>query len=125
MWGTRALLMLLAVLTALPATATQVRAFLDRDSVHLGETVTLNISVQGDATAGAPDFSVLVPDFVVGGTSRNQSIRIDNGKVSKTVLLGVVLKPRRVGRVTIPSFMVEGEKTRPLTLDVLAASAQA
>lgn len=121
----RSLLMVLALLVALPAAATDVRAFLDRDRVHLGDTVTLNISVQGAATASAPDFSVLIPDFVVSGTSRNQSIRIDNGTVTRTVLFGVVLKPRRTGTLTIPSFTVDGEHTRPLTLTVLPAGARA
>ncbi len=120
----RSMLMLLTLLTALPAAATEVRAFLDRDSVHLGDTVTLNVSVEGAASASVPDFSVLVPDFVVSGTSRNQSIRIDNGKVSKTVLFGVVLKARRVGTLSIPSFTIDGEKTQPLSLSVLPASQQ-
>lgn len=121
----RSLLMVLALLMALPAAATDVHAFLDRDSVHLGETVTLNLSVEGAASATAPDFSVLIPDFVVSGTSRNQSIRIDNGTVTRTVLFGVVLKPRRTGTLTIPSFTVDGEHTRPLTLTVLPAGARA
>ena len=49
-------------LFAPPAHAQQVRAWLDRDQISLGETATLNIEVEGTATEG-PDYSPLLGDF--------------------------------------------------------------
>src|SRR3546814_12672147 len=56
-----ALLALLPLL-APQAQAQQVRAWLDRDRIALGETATLNIEVEGTAPEG-PDYSPLLGDF--------------------------------------------------------------
>ena len=114
----------MALITAWPVAAMQVHAFLDRDTVHLGDSVTLNVSVKGAMGVSGPDFSVLTPDFVLQDTSRNQSITINNGKVDKTVLFAVALQPRRVGTLTIPSLDVDGSNTTPLSLTVLPADTQ-
>ena len=51
--------------------AQQLRAWLDRDHIALGETATLNIEVEG-ATFAEPDYSPLLNDFEVSGnTSRS------------------------------------------------------
>src|SRR5690606_20900892 len=49
----------------------QVRAWIDRDQVALGETLTLNVET-GNAGAGAPDWSPLEKDFIVSGNSRSR-----------------------------------------------------
>ncbi|MGA7298053.1 MAG: BatD family protein, partial [Rhodanobacteraceae bacterium] len=121
----RIALLVLCLAASTPALATKVRAFLDRDTVHLGDTVTLNVSATDAVAVKAPDFSVLVPDFVLHGTSRNQSIRINNGTVSKTVLFAVALDPRHTGKITIPAFSVDGQSSKPLVLNVLPADSRA
>ena len=121
----RIALLVLCLAASSPALATKVRAFLDRDTVHLGDTVTLNVSATDAVAVKEPDFSVLVPDFVLHGTSRNQSIRINNGTVSKTVLFAVALEPRHTGKITIPAFAVDGQRSEPLELNVLPADSQA
>ena len=57
-----------AALATLPARAADVRAWLDRTTMQLGETVTLNIEVSGDTRAPQPDFSALRQDFDLPGT---------------------------------------------------------
>ncbi|HET7222082.1 MAG TPA: BatD family protein [Rhodanobacteraceae bacterium] len=109
------LLVLLAPLTQ----AATMHAFLDRNHVSLGDTVTLNI--QSSGSIGAPDLSPLQKDFQVLGTSRSSSVQIVNGKATATSQLGIALKPLRAGTLTIPPFDVGGAKTRPLTLHVGAA----
>lgn len=92
-------------------------ASLDRSRVGLGETVTLNIEV-GDGNVDEPDLSALVPDFVVLGTSTNRSLSIVNGRREAHTILGIALRPRRVGHLTIPGISVGGQKTQPVVLDV-------
>lgn len=94
-------------------------AFLDRNQVSLGDTVTLNI--QSDGSIGTPDLAPLQKDFQVLGTSRSSSVQIVNGKTTGTSQLGIALKPLRAGSLTIPSLDVGGAKTQPLTLHVAAA----
>ena len=48
------------------ADAPSARAWLDRDTMHLGETVTLNVEATGDV-GGQPDFSALSQELPNGG----------------------------------------------------------
>ena len=60
------------------ADTTTARAWLDRDTMHLGETVTLNVEAQGKVD-GQPDFSALAQDFDLLGTQSSQQFSIVNG----------------------------------------------
>ena len=105
------------------AYAANVQATLDRDSVALGETVTLNLRIQGDASNVAmPDFSVLNSDFDVMGTSQNSSLSIVNGTATSELTLGVVLRPRHAGVLTIPAMDIAGSRTVRLQVNVGAAA---
>lgn len=107
------------------AQATSVRAWLDRSSMQLGETVTLNVQVSGDTRAQQPDFSALTADFDLTGTQSSTSVNIVNGQTSSTLLWAVGLSPKRAGTFTIPTLTVDGQQTQPLTLTVQAAAANA
>ncbi|HJP97251.1 MAG TPA: BatD family protein, partial [Rhodanobacteraceae bacterium] len=111
-------LLLLASLASVAQAAT-VQAFLDRNHVSLGDTVTLNI--QSTGPLGAPDLSSLQKDFDVLGTSSSRSVQIVNGRATSTEQLGIALKPRHAGTLTIPPIAVGGDETAPLTLEVGAA----
>lgn len=96
-------------------------ASLDRSKVGLGETVTLNIEI-GDETSSAPDLSPLTPDFVVLGTSTSHSLSIVNGRRESHTILGIALRPRREGHLTVPSLLIAGQSTQPLPLEVSASN---
>lgn len=91
-------------------------ASLDRTSVAAGDTVTLNVEL-GDAD-DAPDLSPLMADFVVLGTSTNRSLSIVNGRREAHNILGIALRPRREGHLTVPALAVGGQRTQPLALEV-------
>jgi hypothetical protein len=104
--------------------AADVQATLDRTSVSLGETVTLNLRIQGDASNLAmPDLGVLGSDFDMLGTSQNSSVSVVNGAATSELTLGVVLRPRHTGTLQIPSLDIAGSRTAPLQLEVTAADA--
>jgi hypothetical protein len=107
------------------AHAANVRAWLDRNQMQLGETVTLNVQVEGDARAQEPDFGALADDFGMTGTQSSTSVNIVNGKTSSSVLWAVGLSPKRAGTFTIPALSVAGQQTQPLTLVVSPPSANA
>jgi len=112
-------LLMLALVPVL-ASAAEVTATLDRDHVQLGETVTLNVRVQGDTGASAPDLRALSQDFQLLGTSQNNSLSVVNGQASSELTFGVALRPRHVGVLQIPALNVAGERTAPLQLTVTA-----
>ncbi|MGN6520531.1 MAG: BatD family protein [Dokdonella sp.] len=121
-WCTR-LVLTLIMLAAAAAWADDkpaVRAWLDRDSMHLGETVTLN--VETDAVGAAqPDFSALAKDFNVLGTQSGQQVNISNGARSAKTLWAIGLEPKHDGAITIAPLQVGGAQTAPIRLTVLPA----
>ena len=104
------------------AQAAQVRAWLDRSSMQIGETVTLNVEVSGDMRAAQPDFGALAQDFDLLGTQSSTSVNIVNGQTTSKLLWAVGLQPKHAGTLTIPGLSVAGTTTQPLTLTVQAAA---
>ncbi len=109
-----ALLCLLACMSVGMAHA-QTRAWLDRDSINQGESVTLNVETdQGQA----PDFTPLRADFALSNQSSNRQMQMRNGVVSSTALFAVALSPQRTGTLVIPALRVGNAQTAPLQLVV-------
>ncbi|WP_077485024.1 BatD family protein [Rhodanobacter sp. C06] len=112
------LILLLCLLLPVLAHAAGVQATLDRSSMQLGETVTLNLHVDGGGNVAMPDLSPLQQDFDILGRSQSSSLSIVNGKRSAELVIGVVLRPKHAGTLTIPSLTVAGAQTTPLTVEV-------
>lgn len=113
---------LLLLMAPALAQATDVQATLDRSSVQLGETVTLNLRVQNAGGGMAmPNLSALSQDFTILGTSQNSSLSVVNGSATSTLTFGVALRPRHLGTLQIPALSVGGSQTAPLQLQVTAA----
>lgn len=113
-------LLALALLPAL-ALAGDVSATLDRNDVQLGETVTLNVRVNGQGMGvAAPDVGALNRDFQILGSSQNSSYSMVNGKASAELTFGIALRPRHTGVLQIPALSVAGSQTAPLQLTVTA-----
>lgn len=100
------------------------RAWLDRERIALGETVTLNIE-SDERGAGAPDFAPLGADFDLQGSSSNTQTTIVNGRATTRTLYAVALSPKRDGVIGIPPLRVGSARTEPLSLTVLPAAANA
>ena len=106
------------------AAAAQVHASFDRDHAALGDTVTLNVKVQGATRLTPPDTNALSQDFQVLGTSRSTSISIINGRRQDSVTWSVALKPLHAGTLTVPPLQIDGQTTQALTLTVSPPSPQ-
>jgi len=125
----RRLVVLLAGFAAMwicaDAPAAEARAWLDRASMHQGETVTLNVEISGDSGASQPDFKTLQDDFDLLGTQSSSSLSIVNGASSSKLLWAVGLQTKHAGKLTIPAFSIGNAHTEALTLTVLPAAAGA
>lgn len=95
-----------------------VRAWLDRDTMQLGETVTLNVQAQ-DGSSAQPDFSALKQDFNLVGTQSSQQISIAGSVSSTKTLWAVGLEPKHAGRITIAPIALGRTSTQPIVLNVL------
>lgn len=108
------------LLLAMPGFA-QVRAWLDRDAISLGETATLNIeTTQGGSDE--PDYSPLMGDFRLSGNTSSRRVEFINGNTHARMLFAVALQPRREGVFQIPALRVGATRTPPLTLTVSSAA---
>lgn len=119
-WMRIACVLLLAALASPPVLAAGARAWLDRESMQLGETVTLNVEVEGDA-AGEPDFAPLGADFNLLGTQSSRQFSLVNGRSTSKNLWAIGLEPKRAGTFAIPAIKVGALDTQPLQLVVAAA----
>ncbi|WP_024889253.1 BatD family protein [Luteimonas huabeiensis] len=107
----------LALLWPAAGAHAQVRAWLDRDRIALGETATLNVESE-QAGAPAPDWSPLERDFRLSAHTSTRQVEIVNGRQRARTLHAVALEPRRAGELRIPALAVGSATTAPLTLSV-------
>ena len=77
------------VLLMLPMLAAQaeIRAWLDRERVSLGETATLNIETD-QAGADAPDYSALMRDFDLSGNTSSRRMPSPRRRWSRRARFG-------------------------------------
>jgi hypothetical protein len=111
-------LWLLCLLLPLSAMANGAHAVLDRNEVHLGETVTLNVRIDGTMNASTPDLGALNNDFEILGASTNSVLNVVNGQQTAQVIIGIALRPKHVGDLQIPALTIGSNQTQPLTLHV-------
>ncbi len=122
MFFSRSMFALALCFSASFAQAGEVRARLDRDTVHMGETVTLNVEAEGSG-GDTPDFSALDADFMQLGTSSSSSINMIDGRTSAKQLWAVGLQPKHEGRITIAPVALGSARSEALVLTVLPAQA--
>lgn len=118
-------MLLLAMLLPAQAgvAAATTRAWIDRDTVAVGDTVTLNIET--DQATATPEYAPLQADFALGMPSSSRQIQMTNGATRVKSLFGIALTPRRAGELTIPSLQVGAQRTAPLSLTVTPGNAAA
>lgn len=113
-WSVFLLLMMVT-----PRVWADVRASLDRTTVHAGDTVTLTLEADGQNPGVSPDLSALEKDFTILGTSTSQQVQIINGRRSDRTQWHVELDPGRTGSLEIPALRLGNETTPPLSLKVV------
>jgi len=114
-------LMAVMLLVAMPSALANVQASLDRDSVAVGDSVTLTITA--DASDAQPDLAPLRANFDVRGSSTSSQTTIINGRSQSSTQWAVELVPRNAGTIDIPALTVGRERTSPLRVSVSAQPA--
>ena len=105
------------------AQSIEVRASVDKNPVMVDESFILSVEANGEVDRGAFDPSFLMKDFVVGRTSVSSQTKMVNFNTTRSTTWSTILIPQTKGRFTIPSFNVDGGKTKPIEVLVLPASA--
>lgn len=111
----------LCLMPLMAAAAPKFAASLDRETISLGETVTLSLTFEGGSPRNQPT-APPIPDVEYGSTGSSQNIRIVNGVPQMTATYTFEIKPQKVGELTIPAIQsdIDGRPvaSQPLKLKV-------
>lgn len=99
---------------AAPAAAASVST----NKVNKDEVFQLTISVDTRAKGNEVDFSALEPDFYIGRPSFGSYQNSVNGRTSLRSEWKIALAASRLGVLTIPSFDINGAKTKAIDVQV-------
>ena len=105
--------------TVAAADITQIDAFVDKNPVIVDESFVLTVTFNDDVDQSAFQPQQLLSDFVVGRTSVSRQTSIVNGSLSKLTRFTTVLTAQQAGSYTIPAIMMDGVKSKALTIEVL------
>lgn len=119
---------LLAILLLPPSQihAATLRCTLDRNTVALGESVTLALTFEGGAPEGTPQIPAL-QNLTVAFANDGRQVSIINGQVTQSRTFTYILTPQVVGEFTIPPFqaLIDGKPvvSQPLKFTVVKPTA--
>jgi len=99
------------------ACAAQVKAVVDRQSVAFGESLTLELRVNGSPDDD-PDLAPLERQWEVVSRSQSSQIQMINGSFSRSVVYSLALMPREEGTLTIPAVCFGSDCSLPLKVHV-------
>ena len=105
------------------AWAKEVTLQLDRTEIELGDIINMKIIADFQSYTSQPDFSILNDQFDVLGTQRSNNVQIVNGKYSSTTQWLLQLTPKQAGELRIPSFEIDGARSKPQKVMVGEAKA--
>jgi len=102
---------------ATPAFAGNLTASVDRDTIGLSETLILTLRYDSQVNA-TPDYSLLQKDFEVLNTTSGRSMSIVNGHAESYTQWQISLAPRKIGKLLIPSFNINGDISDAIEINV-------
>lgn len=112
------LTLLLGAFSSFSALAANAVASVSQNSVTKDQVFLLRVATDEKVSSDALDLTALQQDFYVSTPSFGTSMRIVNGSRSVSSEWNISLAPLRLGKVQIPSFDIEGAKTKPITINV-------
>ncbi len=102
-----------------------ISASVDRNTLNFGDSLTLQVSVSGDAANIPKPALPQLDGFSVYSSGTSQNISFVNGKVSSSLVYNYILSPNKPGKFTIgPVTISSGGKTyatNPISVEVLPA----
>lgn len=116
------LLFVLWLAAASAATAADLEAVADRETISLNETLNFRLIYEGSQSNKDPDFSALRQQFDILSNQKSMQHSIINGNVSASTEWRLILSPKSTGQLLIPPFLFEGQRSRPLTITVTEPS---
>mgnify|MGYP000857527887 CR=1 FL=1 len=121
---TRLLCTLLFCLLALPASAQDFTASVDRSRLTLGESLDLILESTDATEFGKPDLTPLDELFDVLGTRQVNRLTTLDGQARASTRWIVTIKPRHSGFVVVPPLRLGDSQSQPVSLHVTESTGQ-
>ena len=84
-----------------------VRAYVDKNNININDLVNYKIEIKDADDFGELDFSKIKQSFeIISGPNQQTSMQWINGKVTNTRVLSWTLSPKSVGKIIIPSIVI-------------------
>jgi len=120
-----AVLTLSAMLFSTVTVAATLNADVDRKTLYQDEFVLFKLSLinsetrlRAEGEAPNVDLTLLSGDFELGIPQATHNYNVFRNRGRATSAVSVALFPKRSGRLIIPSFTVDGLRSKPITLEV-------
>ncbi len=91
----------------------------DRQTVELGDVISLNIQTDFQTGGKQLDLTVLEDQFDVLGKQQSNNIEFINGSFNSRTHWQIKMVAKHVGELIIPPLHIEDAKSQPLTITVL------
>lgn len=95
----------------------------DKNPALTGEAITLTVTADARLAADALNYRELEQNFRVMAPSISQSTQVINGVSAHSTRWSFTLFPLTSGTFTIPAFEINGQRSEPIELTVLADTA--
>lgn len=99
-------------------TFANITAEIEPNQINLGDSFQLMLTMDGISTHHTPDLLPLQHDFEINSTQHRVSTTILNGQMETLNQWGLVLTPKRAGKLNIPPIRIGNEESNALTIDV-------
>lgn len=106
------------------AAAVTVQAVADRDRIGAGESLQLQLRVDGSPD-GEPELASLQKDWEILSRSQSSQMQIINSSFSRSIVYSLTLMPKSKGSLTIPAVCFDQDCSLPLTIEVAENSSVA
>jgi hypothetical protein len=110
-------LLLLVSLQSISIAAPTVQ--IEPSQVQLNTPFQLIISTDSLKSRKVPDLRPLEHDFTILGTQQSSSYTIVNGQTTSLSQWVILLRPKKAGKLPIPSIKIGSEQTEPSVIDVV------
>lgn len=110
-------IILLVVLPSL-ALAVTLSATANRSHIDIEETLELTVRLDTQAAGNGPDFSALEMNFDILSNNRSTQYRSINGKAESWTEWKLLLSPKKIGQLLIPSISYQGLYTEAQVIEV-------
>ena len=110
---------------SLSANANELTASVDRITMSIQDTLNLTVELNEQSLMSEPDFSELNKNFQILSTSKSSNINYVNGNYHGVTKWNFQLSAKKNGKLTIPSFIFNNLKSKPIDITVTDSKTQA